>query len=123
VNFAIVLRERGELCGSIGLLINSRDANAELGYWIGVHYWGQGYATEAAREIVRYAFEQLGLHRIYAAHFGTNPASGRVLQKIGMRYEGTRREHHRKWGEYEDRVEYGLLVSEWRAAQRSVGSA
>ncbi len=118
VNFAVVLRERGELCGSCGLLINSRDANAELGYWIGVPYWGQGYATEAAREVVRYGFEQLGLHRIYAAHFGNNPASGRALRKIGMSYEGTRREHHRKWGEYKDRVEYGLLVGEWRAAQR-----
>jgi ribosomal-protein-alanine N-acetyltransferase len=118
VNFAVVLRGRGELCGSIGLLINSRDANAELGYWIGVSYWGQGYAAEAAREVVRYGFEQLGLHRIYAAHSGNNAASGRVLRKIGMSYEGTHREHPRKWGEYEDRVEYGLLVGEWRAAQR-----
>src|SRR5918992_1638110 len=123
VNFAILLRERGELCGSIGLLINSRDANAELGYWIGVPYWGQDYATEAAREVVRYGFEELGLHRIYAAHFGNNPASGRVLRKIGMTYEGTRREHHRKWGDYEDRVEYGLLVSEWRGAHPPAGAA
>jgi RimJ/RimL family protein N-acetyltransferase len=46
-----------------------------------------------------------------------------VLRKIGMSYEGTRREHHRKMGEYEDRVEYGLLVSEWRAAQRSAEPA
>jgi ribosomal-protein-alanine N-acetyltransferase len=122
VNFAVVLRERGELCGSIGLLINARDANAELGYWIGAPYWGRGYATEAATEVVRYGFEQLGLHRIYAAHFGNNPASGRVLKRIGMTYEGTRREHHRKWGEYEDRVEYGLLVGEWQAAQRSAES-
>jgi [ribosomal protein S5]-alanine N-acetyltransferase len=116
-NFAVVLRERGELCGACGLIINSRDANAELGYWIGVPYWCQGYATEAAREVMRYGFEELGLHRIYAAHFRSNPASGRVLQKIGMSYEGTLREHHRKWGEYEDRVEYGLLAGEWRAAQ------
>jgi RimJ/RimL family protein N-acetyltransferase len=115
VNFAVVLRERGELCGACGLLINSQDANAELGYWIGVPYWGRGYATEAAREVVRYGFEGLGLHRVYAAHFGRNPASGRVLRKIGMSYEGIRREHHRKWGDYEDRVEYGLLASEWRA--------
>lgn len=115
MNFAVVLRERGELGGACGLTINSQDANAELGYWIGVPYWGQGYATEAAREVVRYGFEELGLHRIYAAHFGNNPASGRVLTKIGMSYEGTRRDHHRKWGTYEDRVEYGLLASEWRA--------
>lgn len=114
LNFALVLRGGGELCGSCGLMINARDANAELGYWIGRPYWGRGYATEAAREVVRYGFEQLWLHRIHAAHFGTNPASGRVLTKTGMTYEGTRREHHRKWGDYEDRVEYGLLVEEWR---------
>jgi len=114
--FAMVLREGGELVGCIGMDLNARDKNAELGYWVGKPYWGQGYCTEAAREMVRYGFEVLGLHRIHANHFGSNPASGRVLQKVGMSHEGTRREHYKKWGEYEDRVEYGLLASEWRAA-------
>ncbi len=118
VHLAVVVRDRGELCGACGLTINANDANAELGYWIGVPYWGRGYATEAAREVLRYGFEDLRLHRVHAAHFGNNPASGRVLTKIGMSYEGTRREHHRKGGDYEDRVEYGLLVGEWRAARR-----
>lgn len=77
-------------------------------------YWGYGYATEAAREVLRYGFEDLRLHRVYAAHFGNNPASGKVLRKIGMSYEGTRREHHRKYGDYEHRVKYGLIVGEWR---------
>jgi len=63
-----------------------------------------------------YAFEDLGLHRLYAAHFGSNPASGKVMRKIGMSYEGTLREHHKKWGEYEDRVEYGLLARDERAS-------
>lgn len=121
VHFAILARERGELRGACGLVINARDANAELGYWIGVPYWGRGYATEAAREVLRYGFEDLRLHRIHAAHFGNNPASGRVLSKIGMRYEGTRREHHRKYGDYEDRVEYGVLGREWRASYRPAG--
>ena len=121
VHFAVVLREREEICGACGLIINSRDANAELGYWIGVPYWGRGYATEAAREVLRYGFEDLRLHRVYAAHFGNNPASGTVLTKIGMSYEGTRREHHRKYGDYEDRVEYGLLAREWLAARRRTG--
>lgn len=116
VHFAVVLRGRGELSGACGLVINEGDANAELGYWIGVPYWGRGYATEAAREVVRYGFEELGLHRVHAAHFGSNPASGRVLTKIGMSYEGTRREHHRKWSDYEDLLQYGLLAREWRAA-------
>jgi hypothetical protein len=52
--------------------------------------------------------------------FGNNPASGRVLRKIGMTYEDTRHEHLRKWGEYEARVEYGLLVNEWCAARGGV---
>ena len=65
---------------------------------------------------MRYGFEVLGLHRIHANHFGSNLASGRVMQKVGMSHEGTRPEHYRKWGEYEDQVEYGLLASEWRAA-------
>jgi RimJ/RimL family protein N-acetyltransferase len=121
LHFAVVTRERGELCGACGLVIHASDANAELGYWIGLSHWRRGYATEAAREVVRYGFEGLKLHRVYAAHFGNNPASGRVLQKIGMSYEGTHREHHRKWGGYEDRVEYGLLVGEWLAAQHRGG--
>jgi len=116
VTFAVVLRELGDLIGCIGMGLNARDNSGELGYWIGVPYWGRGYCTEAAREMVRYGFEVLGLHRIYANHFGSNLASGRVMQKLGMSYEGTRREHYKKWGEYEDQVEYGLLASEWRAA-------
>jgi ribosomal-protein-alanine N-acetyltransferase len=114
VTFAVVLRGGGDLVGSIGMNLNARDNNGELGYWVGVPYWGCGYCTEAAREMVRFGFEVLGLHRIHANHFGSNPASGRVMQKIGMSHEGTRREHYKKWGEYEDRVEYGLLASEWR---------
>ena len=66
--------------------------------------------------MVRYGFEELGLHRVHASHFGSNPASGRVMQKVGMRYEGTSREHYRKWGDYEDRVDYGLLASEYPGA-------
>jgi ribosomal-protein-alanine N-acetyltransferase len=118
VTFAVVLREGSELVGSIGMNLNARDNNGELGYWIGVPYWGRGYCTEAAREVVRYGFEVLGLHRIHSNHFGLNPASGRVMQKVGMVREGTRREHHRKWGEYEDRVEYGLLDRDWRKLHR-----
>jgi RimJ/RimL family protein N-acetyltransferase len=118
INWAVVRREEGALVGSIGLRLNARDDNAELGYWIGRPYWGRGYATEAAREVVRYGFEGLGLHRIHAEHLGSNPASGRVMQKIGMGYEGTRPEHHKKWGAYEDAVEYGLLARDWRGLRR-----
>ncbi|HXY51838.1 MAG TPA: GNAT family protein [Terriglobales bacterium] len=112
--FAITLLDGGRLCGGIGLHIEPAPAerNAELGYWLGVPYWGQGYATEAARAVARYGIEVLGVHRIYATHFAHNLASGRVLQKIGMRYEGRLRENVHKWGEFYDSLVYGMLASD-----------
>lgn len=117
VGFAVTLRESGALCGTIGLLLDRDHRHAEVGYWIGVPYWGRGYATEAAAEVLRHGFEDLALHRIYAHHFRGNPASGRVLQKLGMRHEGTLREHILKWGEYIDVEQYGILRAEWRASR------
>jgi RimJ/RimL family protein N-acetyltransferase len=117
VDWAVVLRGEGALVGSISLRLHPLHDNAELGYWIGRPYWGRGYATEAAEAAVRHAFEVLRLHRIYANHFGSNPASGKVLRKIGMSLEGNRPEHYKKWGAYEDRVDYGLLASDWRKPQ------
>ena len=58
--------------------------------------------TEAAEVVVRYAFSALGLNRVYASHFKSNPASGRVLQKIGMAHEGCPKRHVKKWGTFED---------------------
>ncbi len=58
----------------------------------------RGYCTEAAEAVVWYGFEVLGLNRIYACHFKRNPASGRVVRKIGMTHEGCLRQHVKKWG-------------------------
>jgi RimJ/RimL family protein N-acetyltransferase len=113
VNFAIVVRKSNALCGCIGLSINRAHARAELGYWIGVPYWNNGYCTEAAEVVVGYAFETMKLHRIYSSHIGSNRASGRVMEKIGMQYEGCSREHTRKWNEYHDLMTYGILENEW----------
>ena len=104
--------DAGELTGAIGLVMKS-DGIAEIGYWIGVPYWRRGYASEAAIEVVRYGFEEVGLQRIFAAHFTRNPASGRVLQKAGMQCEGTLRRHQLKWGEPLDITFYGILREEW----------
>ena len=113
----IALRSDGRQIGGIGLRIEQQHQNAELGYWLGVPYWGRGYATEAAREMLRHGFEDLGLHRIFATHFKQNPASGNVLKKIGMRYEGCQREHLLKWGEFIDSEMYGILRREWKAGE------
>src|SRR5262245_13405706 len=110
---AIVRRADNTLMGCIGLRIDQPYAHAELAYWLGVPFWNQGYCTEAARAIVQYGFEVLRLHRIYASYMTRNPASGRVMQKIGMTYEGCLRQHVQKWGVFEDLAIYGILQSEY----------
>jgi RimJ/RimL family protein N-acetyltransferase len=114
VQFAITHREKGFLIGGIGLNnINKEHENAELGYWIGKPYWGKGYCTEAARTVLKYGFEVMRLNRIHANHYTRNPASGRVMQKIGMKHEGHLRQHVKKWGKFEDSEVYGILRSEY----------
>jgi RimJ/RimL family protein N-acetyltransferase len=108
-HFAI---DDGQLAGSIALVMKG-DAIAEIGYWVGVPFWNRGYASEAAREIVRYGFEECGLERIFAGHYGRNPASGKVMANAGMKQEGTLRQHAVKWGERLDVVFYGLLRDEY----------
>jgi len=110
LRLGIFLSRTDKLCGGIGLMIDADHRHAELGYWIGVPYWRNGYATEAARALVNYGFTVLGLHRIYASHYSSNPASGNVLKKIGMGYEGCMRAHVLKWGEFLDVELYGLLA-------------
>jgi RimJ/RimL family protein N-acetyltransferase len=116
--FAIFEGEGEALVGGIGLRVVAGHRRAELGYWIAVPCWNRGYCTEAADEMLRYGFEELALHRIHASHFGNNPASGRVMEKIGMSHEGRRREHVLKWGEFLDLEEYAVLAEQWRARSK-----
>ncbi|MCX5760490.1 MAG: GNAT family N-acetyltransferase [Gemmatimonadetes bacterium] len=109
--FAVTEPESG-LVGAISLRIELAQQRAELGYWIGVPFWGIGYATEAARAMVAFGFQKLGLHRVYAQHFTRNPSSARVMTKIGMRHEGVLREHLFRWGQPEDVAVWGLLRHE-----------
>jgi len=119
-NFAVVLRATGELVGAIGLAIKREHDRAELGYWIGRPYWTQGYCTEAARALLAYGFTALNLHRIHATYLSRNPASGRVMEKIGMTREGFLRQHAKKWGTHEDLVAFAILREDW---QRCTGQA
>jgi [ribosomal protein S5]-alanine N-acetyltransferase len=112
-NFAIRLLADGPLIGSVGLRdIDAEHLQAELGFWIGREWWGQGYAREAGAAAIRYGFDSLGLNRICAHHMVRNPAAGKVLQALGMRQEGTLRQRVRKWGVYEDVVLYAILRDE-----------
>jgi len=111
--FAITLRDTRKLAGAIGLHLEPRFDRAELGYWIGKPYWDNGYCSEAARRVVRFGFEELGLNRIHAHHISRNPASGRVMEHVGMELEGLMRQHVKKWDKYEDIVSYAILREDW----------
>ncbi len=119
VIFATIISKIDILCGAVGLRIEQENYRAEIGYWIGKPYWGKGYCTEAAREVVRYAFAELGLNRVHSNHFSRNPASGKVMQKIGMTYEGCHRQHILKSGKFEDLEQYGILKSDWNTLSKS----
>ncbi len=110
--FAVTDRRTGALLGAAGLVLDPAQQRAELGYWIGPDYWNRGYATEAARAMIRFGIRGLGLHRIVARHFTRNPASGAVLRKAGMTREGRQREHFRRWDRWEDTDVYGILDRE-----------
>ena len=115
LNFAITLRTDKNLIGGIALRLDQENENGELGYWIGKPYWNCGYCTEAAKAVVAYSFEVLKMNRIHAKYFKRNPASGRVLEKIGMQYEGCFRQHIKKWDTFEDLMGYGMLKTDYDA--------
>jgi [ribosomal protein S5]-alanine N-acetyltransferase len=123
--FAITRSDDGRLVGAISLRdINHEHAKAELGFWIGVEFWGHGYATEAVRRVVQFGFATLPLNRIYAHHMVRNPASAHVLDRAGLKPEGLLRQAVRKWGQFEDVVLRSILRSDWLARKdaSNVGS-
>jgi RimJ/RimL family protein N-acetyltransferase len=111
--FAITPKESGELIGCIGLVLKLDQEDAELGYWIGKPYWNHGYCSEAARAVLYFAFTELHLNRVHAHHFSHNTASGRVMEKIGMRHERRLPQRMKKWEEFFDVEAYGILRSEF----------
>ena len=86
---------------------------ATLGYWIGVPFWNKGFATEAARALLDFAFHRRHYPRVVACHFAHNPASGRVMQKLGMTQQGTLPNHFHKNGQFHDLVQYTILEQDW----------
>ena len=113
INLAITLKDTQEsddpvLVGAISLDIDIHEGSSELGYWVGKPFWNCGYCTEAAKVIVTYAFDVLELTSVHAFVFKRNPASGRVLQKIGMQFEDCFPKAVEKWGNTEDLIKYSI---------------
>jgi RimJ/RimL family protein N-acetyltransferase len=112
---AVVLRETGELVADLSLQWASQQhAQGELGFVVHPEHQGRGYATEAARPLLRFAFETLGLHRVVGTLEARNAASGRVLEKLGMRREGRHVETEWLKGEWQSELVYAILDREWR---------
>ena len=108
--FAVIVD--GEVVGTCALK-EVHEGQAELGYWIGVPYWGRGYATQGARCVVQYAFTTLGLNRLVAHTLVRNPASGRVLEKLGFECLGEAPNPFDKWAPDERIRRYRLHRTAW----------
>lgn len=117
---ALVLKAEGRLVGNCDIRIeNVEQREASIGYELDSRYWGQGLATEAAQRIVRFGFEPLKLHRIWAQCVAVNVGSAHVLHKIGMKQEGGLREKEWIKGEWHDHLLFAILDHEWRAHGQS----
>lgn len=114
IHLAIERRDRAGLLGGIDLsALDNPHRCAELRFWISEPEWGHGFATEAARGVLRFGFDELRLHRIDAMHLVRSEAAGAVLRKVGMRREGILRERVRKSGRFEDVALCAILAAEW----------
>lgn len=113
---AITLASNGQFIGNCGIRMPTPHAKeADLGYELAPQYWEQGYATEAARAMLAFGFQELGLHRIHANCVLENTASAHVLKKIGMRQEGHL--HKKEWmkDRWWDTLLFAILNEEWQA--------
>jgi RimJ/RimL family protein N-acetyltransferase len=110
---AVVLKETGRVIGGIGLRL-SRPAHhaGDMGYVFNPQYWGRGYCTEAAAAILTFGLGELGLHRIYATCDPENRASARVMEKIGMKYEGRLRDYTWEKERWRDSLVYAILETD-----------
>ena len=113
--WAIVLE--GKVVGGVGIGIKAEHATGELAYSLAKRHWGKGLVPEAARAVMEWGFRERELAKVWAHADARNAASQRVMQKLGMTYEGTLRRHLRIRGEQVDDVYYGLLREEWEGGE------
>ena len=109
-----ILDDSGSLVGICGIVILRGAEEGEIWYLLRPDCWGRGLATSAAMELLHLGFGELALHRMWASCLPENPASQRVLEKIGMRQEGYRRKNLKIHGKWKDSYEYAILREEWR---------
>ena len=117
-NWVLELKSEGIVIGNISVVrICEETKCAVLGWCLGTQWWGRGCMPEAGNAVLRYLFGTVGMNRVCANHDIGNPKSGRVMQKIGMQYEGTLRQHGFARGRVFDDVWYGILAEDYRRMQ------
>ena len=110
-----VMEYKGTPIGNISVVrLSEKSEYAELGYCMGYAYWNKGFMPEAAKAVIDFLFSEVGVNRVGISHAVKNPASGRVAQKCGLTFEGTKREYFKtSTGEFLDISDYGIIRSEW----------
>lgn len=113
--WGIELKDSGELIGAIDLFdFDNVTENCQVGYSIGYEWWNQGYGTEALSAVLDFGFKDMNVHKISAAHNIDNPASGKIMRKVGMQQEGIIRHMLRNAkNQYKDCVVYGILKEDY----------
>ena len=120
--WGIALKENGKLMGRIKITaINNLALSGELDYCLAKEYWGKGYVTEAAKKIIEYAFEEVGFNRIFAEHIVGNEASGKIMKKCNMQYEGLLRQVLKNELGFFDCKLYAILKEDYDANKREDG--
>ncbi len=113
--FAIRNKENGLIMGLIGIHHwDKANQKAEIGYWLGKEFWNKGYVTEAMTEVLAFGFKVLNLNKMFANFFPHNPASGRVMEKSGMRQEAVLKQEIYKNGKFLDFVRYSILKEDFK---------
>ena len=112
--WAIELKDSHEVVGSISCVrVDIKNETCEIGYVLSSKVWNNGYATETLSAVIRFLQEE-GFKTIYGEHLSLNPASGRVMQKCGMKYEGTLRNRmiDKNTGKYDNLLSYSIIANE-----------
>ena len=111
IALAITDRTSGRLFGAASLVnISPVHQRAEVGYWVGVEFWGRGYCTEAIERLIRFAGEELGVTKVVGRCFGWNEASASVMVKAGLRLEGRLFKHELRNGQFVDQLLFGRIL-------------
>lgn len=117
--YAMELKESNKMIGAIEFRVHEWNKSGELGFTLNRHFWGNGYMTEAGKLLLGLAFDVLGLERVYAAHEVKNSASGKVLNRLGMKCEGILRKSEMIKGALVDSAYYSILKEEYLDSKKA----